>query len=152
MRRGSYDRAASRARRRSRQGEELTTAGRRGDTRSVSKTDQQWNPRKVDYEPFDSARHKKLADELEARIAHLTAFHRLDKGSNIEARHFTAFSYLLQQGRSTITYVSYAVDAPDGGQYMFWLTDRHAEAIGKALIPTLRNLQIDLTRLEHDGF
>ena len=111
-----------------------------------------WSPARIVYEPFDPARHGKLAEELEDRIAHLEAFHGMDEQCNVQATSFTAFTFLLQRGRPRVTYSSYAVQAPDGSRYMFWLTNRHAELIGRALVPTLKTFRLEITRLEDDGF
>jgi hypothetical protein len=111
-----------------------------------------FDPTTIRYELYDPARHPEIKVELEERITHLRALHGLGEHDMISVKGFTRFSAVVESGWPAVTYASHLIDGPDNEELMFWMTDRHAEMIARALRPTLRILGLELTRLERDGF
>jgi len=81
-------------------------------------------------------------DELLRQFAWMT------RDSPCTVRSFTVFSMMLQFGFTQVTYASHVLESG----HLYWITDAHAEMIGRALLPGLSYLGILLTRCEGQGF
>jgi len=90
-------------------------------------------------------------DSMEEDFAEALA--RRPRGEWLTANEFTTFSAVIAFGFKQVCYESQLYEM-DQGTALFWITDLHAEMIGKALAgATLDSFMLTLTRLEHeDGF
>lgn len=100
------------------------------------------------YEPFSGAALEREKTKLLDDIEHRRAFHELTDRSVMAAADFSRFALLNEIGWGQLFYESHLIE----GGMMYWMTDIHAEAIGRALRPTLKYLRLDLTMLAGDGF
>lgn len=100
------------------------------------------------YEPFDP---KNLTEEqraLQDHLDHLVAFHNLKDTDWLTVVGFDSFSMLAARAWPRLCYESHII----AGGYLYWMTDAHATAIGRALRPGMKALRLDLTRPQKDGF
>ena len=100
------------------------------------------------YVPFDPATMQELERDVRDMLEHRRAFHGLTDDSWMSVSDFTRFSLLNHLGWKRVGYESFLIE----GGMMFWMTDVHAEAVGRALRPGLKALRLDLTTLAGDGF
>ena len=100
------------------------------------------------YQPFAGEELRQQRQGLVDYIAHRKAFHGLTDDDFLTVSAFGHFVLLNELGWRRIRYESFRLATG----HMFWMTDEHAAAIGRALRPTLRHLRIDLTTLAGDGF
>lgn len=100
------------------------------------------------YDPYDpknpTAGQKALLDQLD----HMYAFHNLKDVDWLTIQGFDCFAMMAARPWPRLCYESHLLE----GGLMFWMTDVHAKAIGRALRPGLKALRLDLTRPEKDGF
>jgi hypothetical protein len=115
---------------------------------SKKKTDASSIIARLRYEPFDGAKLEREKSNLLDDIKHRRTFHELTDKSVMAAADFSRFALLNEIGWGQIFYESHLIQ----GGMMYWMTDVHAEAIGRALRPTLKYLRLDLTMPEGDGF
>lgn len=97
------------------------------------------------YEIYDPARVSPRQQDWLDQLGHLKAFHERDF---VVADNFGDFSLLNEVGWPRVAYQSFHVP----GGYLYWITDQHAEMIGRALRPGLKELNLELTTLAGDGF
>jgi hypothetical protein len=100
------------------------------------------------YEPFAGEDLRREKQELLDYIAHRRAQHGLGDDDFLTVSAFGHFALLNEIGWKRIRYESFRLVSG----HMYWMTDEHAMAIGRALRPTLTGLRIDLTTLAGDGF
>jgi hypothetical protein len=81
-------------------------------------------------------------------IEHRRASHGLTDEAILTVSSFGHFALLNEIGWKRIRYESFRLESG----HMYWMTDEHAAAIGRALRPTVKHLRIDLTTLAGDGF
>lgn len=96
-----------------------------------------------DYRLFDPQR---VSAEEKGALEQLAA---MDKDRPLTVRGFTFFSLVVQQG---FRRVNYAAETRETDNAYFWITNQHAEQIGRALKPTLKSWALQLTTFEGDGF
>jgi hypothetical protein len=100
------------------------------------------------YEPFDGEDLRRETQEMLEYIEHQRALHGLTEDSYLTVSSFGHFALLNEIGWKRIRYESFRLKTG----HMFWMTDEHAAAIGRAVRPSLKHLRIDLTTLAGDGF
>lgn len=98
------------------------------------------------YEFYDPANLSPEQKDILGELGHLRAFHA---NALLVATNFGNFSLLNEEGWPRICYQAYLL--PSSG-HMYWITDQHAEMIGRALRSGLKELTIELTTLQGDGF
>jgi hypothetical protein len=104
--------------------------------------------RNLRYEPYDPERPTAGQRALEDRLDHLYAFHELKDADWLSVSGFDCFAMMAARPWPRLCYESHLLE----GGLMFWMTDVHADAVGRALRPGLKALRLDLTRPERDGF
>ena len=104
------------------------------------------------YIQFDPDHLTQSQQECHEWLVHRKSSNDLEDDDWITIVGFDNFAILAAMGWQRIYYKSHLIYTEQDESIMLWITDIHAEAIGKALRVGLKELHIDFTRLKGDGF
>lgn len=96
----------------------------------------------AEYRPYDPA------DPTDAEISVLRQLAWHPVADPLTVRGFGVFSMVLSLGYRKVTYETHALESG----HLFWLTDEHADAIGRVMEPGMDFLGLVMTTLAGDGF
>jgi len=97
------------------------------------------------YELYDPAKPSLEQKDLLDQLNHLRAFH---SNEVMTVKSFGDFSLLNAEGWQRIRYQTQLL----ASGHIYWITDQHAEMIGRAIGPNLQELMLELSTLQGDGF
>lgn len=100
------------------------------------------------YDQFDPDNLSVNQYDLQHELIRLLDAGELSKSDWVTIAGFDCFAMLMELGWERVCYESHLID----GGYMYWMSNEHGKAIGESLRPSLKELRIDLTILQDDGF